>query len=90
MIHELKTWPEYFWAVARGDKDFEIRLNDREFRASDEVLLKEYITDAHFETGKYEKQGYTGRILHRRIKYILHGGQFGIEAGYVVMGLEKI
>lgn len=80
-IHELKTWKQYFVAVFSGLKNFEIRFNDRDFKVGDEVLLKEYD----------EKEGvYTGRILHRRIDYILHGGQFGLQEGFVILGLNKI
>jgi hypothetical protein len=85
-LHELKTWPEYFQAVARGDKTFEVRKNDRDFRVNDELLLREYKQ----VTGEPDKTGYTGRILHRYVSYVLHGGNFGIEEGYVILGLQKI
>jgi short-subunit dehydrogenase involved in D-alanine esterification of teichoic acids len=32
---------------------------------------------------------YTGAVCTRQITYILGGGQFGIESGYCVLGLEK-
>jgi hypothetical protein len=79
-LHELKTWPEYFQAVARGDKTFEVRKNDRDFKVNQELLLREYDPE----------KGYTGRILHRYVSYVLHGGNFGIEEGYVILGLQKI
>ncbi|MFH6944588.1 DUF3850 domain-containing protein [Flavobacterium sp. FlaQc-50] len=80
-IHELKTWQKYFVDIFCGLKNFELRKNDRDFKVGDEVLLKEY--DAF-------KREYTGRILHRRIDYILHGGQFGLEEGYVILALSKL
>lgn len=80
-IHELKTWNEYFSMVFSGSKSFEVRKNDRDFKLLDEVLLREF--DPNTEK-------YTGRILHRRISYIFKGGQFGIEEGYVVLGLQTI
>jgi len=81
MIHELKTWKEFFVMVFCGSKNFELRKNDRDFKLCDELLLKEWDN---------EKQEYTGRILHRRIDYILKGGQFGLEEGYVIMGISKV
>lgn len=81
VLHELKTWSEYFNPIAKGVKNFEVRKNDRNFKENDEILLKEYNT--------YTSE-YTGRILHRKIEYILHGGRFGIEEGYCVLGLTKI
>jgi hypothetical protein len=88
MIHKLKTWPNYFNAVARGDKQFELRFNDREFSHDDELLLEEYVPDKYY--GESTNAHYTGRILHRRVVYILEGGQFGLEEGYVLMGLKNI
>lgn len=88
MIHELKTWPLYFREVKAGNKTFEVRKNDRGFKVGDQVLLKEYSPENYFEHG--DKAEYTGQILHREISYILPGGDFGIEKGFVVLGLKAI
>lgn len=86
MIHELKTWPLYFEQVKNGNKTFEVRKDDRWFKDDDELLLREFIPDD--EEGAEGR--YTGRILHRRISFLLRGGQFGIEEGYVVLGLQTV
>ena len=75
--------------VFAGTKNFEVRKNDRDFKIGDELLLKEY------DNGKYSDHSdsgnrQTGRILHRRIDYVLHGGQLGIEEGYCVMALSRL
>lgn len=77
--HELKTWPAYFKDVLRGDKNFEVRRDDRSplFRVGDMLILREWD----------ERSGYSGDKLWRRITYVLPGDQFGIERGYVVLGL---
>lgn len=80
-IHELKTWIEYFNLVRIGAKNFEVRKYDRDFKEGDELLLKEWDN---------EKQEFTGRILHRKIDYILIGGQFGIEEDFIVMAMSKL
>lgn len=77
-IHELKTWKEYFHEVLVGRKTFEVRKNDRDFKKGDTLILKEWDN---------EKQEYTGRQTARGVSYVLHGGQFGIEDGYVVMSI---
>jgi hypothetical protein len=84
MIHELKTWTEYFQLVSDGIKPFELRKNDRDFRAGHELLLKEY--------DKNSKK-YTGRKLHFKITYVLGGSKsehFGLKEGYCIMGLERV
>lgn len=86
--HELKTVEQYFDAVARGDKTFEVRKNDRAFQTGDVLILAKvdscgrYITKTTF--------GFDKITLKRRISYILQGGQFGIEAQYCVLGLAEI
>ena len=89
MVHELKTHPEFFSMVFCGSKTFEIRKDDRGFKLNDELLLKEFVPKGYYEDGLNDDK-YTGRILHRRIDYILKGGQFGIEAGYVVFSISKM
>jgi hypothetical protein len=42
MIHELKTWPEPFAALAAGLKTFEFRRDDRGFAVDDVLVLREW------------------------------------------------
>lgn len=76
-IHELKTWPEYFYYVNRGIKNFEIRKNDRDYKVGDVLCLKEYEPG----TGKY-----TERICLRQITYIMKNTDF-VKEGFVVMAI---
>jgi len=79
MTHELKTWPLYFEAVFMGHKTFEVRKCDRLFEVGDILILKEWYP---------ESKKYTGREIARRVTFILQGGQFGVEEGYVVMSIQ--
>ena len=88
MLHELKTWPTYFQAVKDGRKRFEVRKDDRGFEVGDDLLLKEFVPADYYDPG--DKEGYTGEILHRKVSYILKGGEYGIEKGHVVLGLHKV
>lgn len=81
MFHELKTWPEHFEAVATGEKCFEVRKNDRDFKTDDVLWLREYDP---------KTEAYTSREAAAIVSYILHGPTFGIEASYVVMSLRAI
>lgn len=92
--HELKCWPDYFGMVLNGVKLFEVRRNDRRFQEGDILRLREWdpglrvtvIDNANEHGVETEPIGYTGRACDRTIIYILTGGQFGIEPGYVVLG----
>lgn len=77
--HDLKTYPFYFNAVLVGMKKFEVRKNDRDFKIGDFLYLKEFDP---------KSKSFTGRSSTHQIIYILPGGQFGIEEGYVVLGLD--
>ncbi len=77
-IHELKTWSEYFNEIFLGHKQFEVRKNDRNFKKGDMLILNEWSP---------ETQQFTGRKMARTVNYILEGGQFGIEKGFVVMSI---
>ncbi|HFQ4945418.1 TPA: DUF3850 domain-containing protein [Vibrio vulnificus] len=37
--HQLKIKPEHLEAIIAGDKTFEIRKNDRDFKVGDRVTL---------------------------------------------------
>ncbi|KKL99871.1 hypothetical protein LCGC14_1810140, partial [marine sediment metagenome] len=41
-FHELKTWPEFFNDVWSGDKTFELRIDDKGFRAGDLLKFREW------------------------------------------------
>nr|WP_321026847.1 ASCH/PUA domain-containing protein [Clostridium neonatale] len=76
-VHELKILPEYFWQVWHGNKTFELRKNDRNYNAGDKVILKE------FKDGRF-----TGCQLEKTITYVLKGGQYGLESGYVILAIK--
>lgn len=86
--HILKTWGRYWDVVASGEKTFEVRRDDRGFQKGDVLVLRR-CDDA---PPHYESEGDAGRFstrdLRKRVTWILTGGQFGIEPGYVVMGLS--
>lgn len=86
--HELKTWPVYFDAVARGEKTFEVRRDDRGFQKGDLVRLLRTSERMPHQVD-YDYDGKPNYEITREISYVLTGGQFGIEPGYVVLGLKE-
>ena len=82
--HTLKTWPTYFRSVLSGEKTFELRRDDRGFQKGDRLKLVE------FEPGAIKALALTGRSVTKEITYILTGGQFGLEPGFVIMGLKDV
>lgn len=84
-VHELKTWPTYFRAVADGDKRFEIRKNDRDFRVGDFVELLEYDpVDGRFIVEE------EGGIVNRLFFQICYMTDYAQQPGYVVFGLREV
>lgn len=75
-MHELKTATQYFQALWIGDKTFEIRNNDRNFKERDEIVLQEIDADAD----------YTGREIHGFIRYLTY---FKQRPGYVVFSYQE-
>lgn len=77
--HNLKTWTEYFKEVYEGNKNFELRFNDRNFKVGDFLILQDYCPI---------KKEYSGFSVKKEITYILQGGSFGLEEGYVILSLK--
>lgn len=73
--HYLKTETEYYQAVEKGKKNFEIRKNDRNFQVYDIIYLEEVVCG--IPTGR--------KLAGKEIKYILHGGQFGLDEDYCII-----
>lgn len=80
-VHQLKTWADYWHAVYTGEKTFEVRKDDRGFAVDDVLVLDEWDPI---------EQNYSSNRVYRAVSYVLPGGQFGIEPGYVVMGLRNV
>lgn len=73
--HNLKVDIHHWGPLKDSQKNFEVRRDDRGFQKGD-VLVLTPVSGAVVEP------------IRRRVTWILTGGQFGIEAGYVVMGLR--
>ncbi len=84
MIHAIKIQPPYFDDVVSGKKQFEIRLNDREYQEGDYLALNEW------EQTSSVGGCYTGRSCLVLVDYILYGaeGVPGLDEDYCLMGIK--
>ena len=76
-VHELKCWPEFYEEIHKNTKNFEVRLNDRDFKVGDILHLKEF---------NPMNNKYTGREIQRTITYILSDENF-VKEGTVIMSI---
>ncbi|WP_461213856.1 DUF3850 domain-containing protein [Lacticaseibacillus sp. GG6-2] len=74
--HHLKIAPEFFDAQIRGNKNFEIRKNDRNYHTGDYLTLREW-----------DGENYTGRWLQVYVTYITTYAQV---PGVVVLGTAPV
>jgi hypothetical protein len=84
--HILKTDPDVFQASFEGLKNFEIRFNDRDYKAGDYVDLRETQYSGE-EMANGKPLEYTGRAIEAEIKYVLTGGKYGLSEGWVILAL---
>lgn len=83
-VHELKTDPDTFDAVARGDKTHEIRRNDRNFLVGDTLVLKQTrYTGAEMSGPEPRPLEYTGHTETRVVSHVLEG--YGLQPGWVIL-----
>lgn len=76
MTHELKILPEYYEEVKAGNKNFELRKNDRDYMVHDTIRLRAW-------DGRYLDKA----PLDRTIKYMLTNcPEYGLMDGYVILG----
>lgn len=76
-VHDLKIKDKYYDRIMTGQKDFEVRFNDRDYQVGDILSLLPIAEDDEvFECSP----------IIAKIKYI-HSG-LGMVEGYVVLGLD--
>ncbi len=86
-IHK-KISPQYFEAIASGQKTFEYRVNDFDCEPGDILVLEEWI----YEAGDQDKtrRHPTGRELRKKVGYVGYTKDFGwLERPDIKADLEK-
>lgn len=78
--HELKILPEYFQAVWDGNKNFELRKNDRDYKVGDYLVLRE------FKEGRY-----TGSFIKVVVTFILQDcPEYGLDKDYCILSFRRL
>lgn len=73
--HYIKCETEYFQAIERGEKKFELRKNDRNYKVYDMLYLEETVNGVK-----------TGRKLPAfEIQYVFYGGKYGLNKDYCII-----
>jgi hypothetical protein len=82
-VIRLKTWPEFFGEVCADRKLHEIRVNDRDYRVGDLLMLQEW--NPHLTPAG--PVGYSGRYTVRLVTYLTPGGKWNLPDNVCVMSI---
>ncbi len=78
--HELKCINPYFEDIWEGNKRFELRKNDRDFKQGDYLILKEY---------DKVNQVYLRRRVFCYIGYVLKDYE-GLDKDYCILAINAV
>ena len=85
VTHELKIKKEYADAVVKGEKTFELRLNDRHYTEGDKVHFYKVLDDGVAPV----EHPITQKMYE--ITYILHGGAFTcLDYDWCIFSIKEI
>lgn len=74
MEHEIKIWPDFYQAIIDNLKGFELRKNDRDYKAGDTVMWMEFDPNT---------KRMTGRHFSAEISYVCKKFD-GLQEGYCI------
>lgn len=78
MEHILKVRSRYFSEIVLGNKMFEVRKTDRDYKVGDRLVMFE-VTDDGAETGQ---------SISTRITYFMQSPAYGLMDGFCIMGIK--
>ena len=82
MIHNLEICENYVEPILAKEKNFDIRINDKEFQKGDYINYTEHSAT----TGQNNKNRLKDKIF--KITYV-HSG-YGLEKDFVILGFKEI
>lgn len=79
MIHSLKIDPEYYELLKTKVKTSELRLNDRNYKTGDTLVIHSFCKES----------GYTGEpALRYNVTHVLQDFE-GLKPGYCILSLKE-
>ena len=84
-VHQLKCVNPYFEDIWTGIKTFELRFNDRNYKAGSWLYQREY-----FPAVDSQPERYGDRWMLCKVLYLLDRDSFpdGLRAGYICMAID--
>ena len=79
MEHEVKILEQYANRNNEGEKPWELRKNDRDYKVGDWIRF--HIIDD-------ETNELTGFSYRRKITYLFEGGEYGLGKGFCIMTVK--
>lgn len=77
---EKKILPEYFCAVLRREKTFELRKDEDDIQVGDQLILREW-----------DGEKYTGRAINADTMYVLRNApRYGLMDGFCIIGIRTL
>ena len=85
-LHELKIKEDYFNAILRGEKTFELRKNDRDYQVGDLIHFVDIDGNNHI----IGNPAYNKKLVFQ-ITYILQNVQeYGLDKDYCILAIKKL
>lgn len=78
--HHIKCHPTVFEKIVSGEKDWELRKNDRDYQTGDILWIEEW--DPSIEE-------YTGLSIRALAGFILYGGVYGLPENMCIISLKE-
>jgi hypothetical protein len=79
-VHYLKTWTPYFYDIKSGVKQFQVRINDRDYEVGDTLILDNFDPST---------EKYLGEWIPKLVTYKLDDIRF-VKEGFVILGMRDI
>lgn len=80
-LHIIKSWPGPFAVMWNGEKTWELRQDDRNYKTGDSLVIREWDPSSGV---------YSGRVITGEVGYRLTPGAFpGLLAGFVIFSVNN-